>query len=164
MLDEIGRGTSTYDGISVAQAVIEHLHNHPRLRAKTIFATHYHELTAVAGVLPRVHNFNVAVAEQEGRVVFLRRIVAGPADRSYGVHVAELAGLPSTVIRRAHDLLVELERQAARKGTLPHEAQLSLFPPDEHPAAARLRGLDLDQLSPLEALNTLYELQNISKP
>ena len=164
VLDEIGRGTSTYDGISVAQAVIEHLHNHPRLRAKTIFATHYHELTAVAGVLPRVHNFNVAVAEQEGRVVFLRRIVAGPADRSYGVHVAELAGLPSTVIRRAHDLLVELERQAARNGTLPHETQLSLFPPDEHPAAARLRGLDLDQLSPLEALNTLYELQNISKP
>jgi DNA mismatch repair protein MutS len=163
VLDEIGRGTSTYDGISVARAVIEHVHNHPRLRAKTVFATHYHELTAVADVLPRVHNHNVAVVEQEGKVVFLRRIVDGAADRSYGVHVAELAGLPPTVIRRAHELLGELEQRAAWNGATPPPTQLSLLPPSEHPLAERLRALDLDQLSPLDALTALYELQRLSR-
>ncbi len=162
ILDEIGRGTSTYDGISVARAAIEHLHNHPRLRSKTIFATHYHELTAVAEVLPRVRNFNVVVSEQEGRIVFLRRIVEGPADRSYGVHVAELAGLPPTLIRRAHALLTDLEQQAARNGQTSSAAQLSLLPPAEHPLAQRVRDLQLDELSPLDALNTLYELQRLA--
>ena len=159
ILDEIGRGTSTYDGISVAQAVVEHLHHHPRLRAKTIFATHYHELTAVADTLPRVHNANVAVAEQGERVVFLRRIVDGPADRSYGVQVAQLAGLPPAVIRRAREILVELERLAAGTKAVPG-IQLTLLTPEEHPVVKRLRDLDPEQLSPLDALGLLYELRN----
>jgi len=159
ILDEIGRGTSTYDGISVAQAVVEHLHHHPRLRAKTIFATHYHELTAVADLLPRVHNANVAVAEQGERVLFLRRIVDGPADRSYGVQVAQLAGLPSPVIRRAREILVELERLAAGGKAAP-SVQLTLLTPEEHPVVKRLRELDPEQLSPLDALSLIYELRN----
>ncbi|MDE2990191.1 MAG: DNA mismatch repair protein MutS [Chloroflexota bacterium] len=159
ILDEIGRGTSTYDGISVAQAVVEHLHHHPRLRAKTIFATHYHELTAVAEMLPRVHNANVAVAEQGERVLFLRRIVDGPADRSYGVQVAQLAGLPPPVIRRAREILVELERLAAGGKAAP-SVQLTLLTPEEHPVVKRLRELDPEQLSPLDALSLLYELRN----
>ena len=159
ILDEIGRGTSTYDGISVAQAVVEHLHHHPRLRAKTIFATHYHELTAVADMLPRVHNANVAVAEQGERVLFLRRIVDGPADRSYGVQVAQLAGLPPPVIRRAREILVELERLSAGGKAAP-SVQLALLTPEEHPVVKRLRDLDPEQLSPLDALSLLYELRN----
>ncbi len=159
ILDEIGRGTSTYDGISVAQAVVEHLHHHPRLRAKTIFATHYHELTAVADMLPRVHNANVAVAEQGERVVFLRRIVDGPADRSYGVQVAQLAGLPPAVIRRAREILVELERLATGAKAVPN-VQLTLLTPEEHPVVKRLRDLDPEQLSPLDALSLVYELRN----
>ena len=158
ILDEIGRGTSTYDGISVAQAVVEHLHHHPRLRAKTIFATHYHELTAVAATLPRVHNANVAVAERGEQVVFLRRIVDGPADRSYGVQVAQLAGLPPAVIRRAREILDELERLAAGNKSAP-SVQLTLLTPEEHPVVAQLRALDPEQLSPLDALSLLYELR-----
>ena len=156
VLDEIGRGTSTYDGISVARAVIEHLHNHPRLRARTIFATHYHELTAVADLLPRVHNLNAVAIEQDGQVVFLRRITPGAADRSFGVHVAEMAGLPSTIIRRAAAILSDLESQTNGRAAL---TQLSLLPPPEHPVLDDLRALDLEQLAPLDALTALYELQ-----
>ena len=156
VLDEIGRGTSTYDGISVARAVIEHLHNHPRLRARTIFATHYHELTAVADLLPRVHNLNAVAIEQDGQVVFLRRITPGSADRSFGVHVAEMAGLPSTIIRRAAAILSDLESQTNGRAAL---TQLSLLPPPEHPVLDDLRALDLEQLAPLDALTALYELQ-----
>ena len=137
ILDEIGRGTSTYDGMAIARAVVEYLHNRPGLQAKTLFATHYHELTDLAAHLPRVRNFNVAVAEEQGRIVFLRRIVPGGADRSYGVHVAELAGLPKAVVQRAREVLLELETErtrrpgAARASASP---QLSLFaatPPDD---------------------------------
>ena len=157
VLDEIGRGTSTYDGIAVARSVIEHLHHHPRLRAQTIFATHYHELTAVADVLPRVCNANVAVAERGEQVVFLRRIIDGPADRSYGVHVARLAGLPPSVIRRARDLLAAFEQEApAGSRTIP--AQLPMLPPEDHPVVTHLRTIDPEQLSPLDALSKLYEL------
>ncbi len=156
VLDEIGRGTSTYDGISVARAVIEHLHNHPRLRARTIFATHYHELTAVADLLPRVHNLNASAIEQDGQVVFLRRITPGAADRSFGVHVAEMAGLPSTIIRRAAAILSDLETQSNGR---PTPLQMSLLPPPEHPVLDDLRSLDLEQLAPLDALTALYELQ-----
>ena len=161
VLDEIGRGTSTYDGISVARALIEHLHNHPRLRAKTIFATHYHELTAVADSLPRVHNLNMAATEQDGHVVFLRRVVPGSADRSFGVHVAEMAGLPPTIIRRAAHILRELE-----EGSLPSTktSQLDFLEHTDHPVLELLRTLDLDELTPLEALNTLYELQRNLDP
>ncbi|MDQ7030053.1 MAG: hypothetical protein Q9O62_09895 [Ardenticatenia bacterium] len=135
VLDEIGRGTSTYDGISIAWAVVEHIHNHPRLRSRTLFATHYHELTELARRLPRVRNYNVAVAEEGGDVVFLHKIVPGAADRSYGIHVAALAGLPRSVVRRAQEILAELEaearapqgRQARVRHLVAGAQQLSLF-------------------------------------
>jgi DNA mismatch repair protein MutS len=162
VLDEIGRGTSTYDGISIAWAVVEYIHNHPRLRAKTLFATHYHELTELAEVLPRVRNYNVAVAEEGDKVVFLRKVVPGGADRSYGIHVAQLAGLPKAVTRRAEDILAELERTASRSpAAVPDEEaeQLALFAVGTHPILAQVRELDLTTMTPLEALNKLYELQ-----
>ncbi|MBM2832735.1 MAG: mutS, partial [Dehalococcoidia bacterium] len=119
ILDEIGRGTSTYDGLSIARAVAEYIHNHPRLGAKTLFATHYHELVELAGYLPRVRNFNVAVTEEEGKVIFLRKVIPGGADRSYGIHVAQLAGLPRSVIRRAEEVLVELEGDSRARHAVP---------------------------------------------
>ena len=114
ILDEIGRGTSTYDGVSIAWAVIEYIHNHPLLRAKTLFATHYHELTQLADLLPGVRNYNVGVTEAGGKVVFLHRIIAGGADKSYGIHVAQLAGLPGPVIQRANEIMGELERSSGK--------------------------------------------------
>jgi len=168
ILDEIGRGTSTYDGISIAWAVVEYIHNHPRLRAKTLFATHYHELTELADLLPRVRNYNVAVAEDGDRVVFLRKIVPGGADRSYGIHVAGLAGLPRVVIRRAEEILEELERGASRvPGRLGQDTQaqqLLLFRTVSHPVLEQLKELDLTTMTPLEALNTLYRLQQDLQP
>ena len=170
ILDEIGRGTSTYDGLAIARAVVEYIHNHPRLGSKTLFATHYHELTELAKVLPRVRNFNVAVAEEGDRVVFLRKIVPGGADRSYGIHVAQLAGLPRSVIHRAEEVLESLEKDEkgrGRKERMRQEmasSQLGLFPaPAESPALKELASLDVDSLSPLEALTKLYELQQAAK-
>ena len=168
ILDEIGRGTSTYDGMAIARAVVEYLHNRPGMAAKTLFATHYHELTELAGHLPRVRNYNVAVAEEQGRIVFLRRIVAGGADRSYGVHVAELAGLPKAVVQRAREVLLELESEsdgAGRRGRGPAAPQLSLFastPPDDG-LRRELAELDVDSLTPLEAMTRLYELRERAK-
>ncbi len=153
VLDEIGRGTSTYDGVSIAKSVVEFLHNHPRIRAKTIFATHYHELTTLAERLPRVANYNVSVAEQGGKVIFLHKIVPGASDRSYGIHVARLAGLPDAVTRRAEEILSQLEAENGRQ--LP--SQMSLLPPDRHPVLEQIEALDLEDISPLEALNKLYE-------
>jgi DNA mismatch repair protein MutS len=160
ILDEIGRGTSTYDGLSIAWAMVEFIHNHPRLRARTLFATHYHELIRLAELLPAVRNYNVAVSEEGGRVVFLHKIVPGGADKSYGVHVAELAGLPRPVIVRAGEILAQLEAEAADgRGATPSSAwQLRLFA-DESPLIEELRGLDIASLSPLEALNKLFEWQ-----
>ena len=166
ILDEIGRGTSTYDGLSIARSVIEHLHNDPRLGCKTLFATHYHELTELAHTLPGVRNFSVAVVEEEGRVVFLHRIVAGGADRSYGVHVAQLAGLPRAVVNRAWEVLEELERPGsnrkspAKRGSKSESAarQMHLFQPDQ-PLTDAVMNLDIPNLTPLEAINKLYELQ-----
>ena len=162
VLDEIGRGTSTYDGMSIARAVIEHLHNDPRLGCKTLFATHYHELTQLAASLPGVRNFSVAVAEEGNDVVFLHRIVPGGADKSYGVHVARLAGLPLGVVNRAWEVLTDLETQgdSGRRNT-PRggpSQQLSLFAPGSALADA-VRALDVPNMTPLEALNKLYELQ-----
>jgi DNA mismatch repair protein MutS len=160
ILDEIGRGTSTYDGVSIAWAVVEHIHNHPGLRGRTLFATHYHELTRLAGLLPGVRNYNVAVVDEGGRLVFLHKIVPGGADRSYGIHVGELAGLPLPVIRRAQEILVELEREAGQPragGARPAE-QLS-FLAERHPVIRELKGLDINALTPLDALNKLYEWQ-----
>ena len=162
ILDEVGRGTSTYDGLSIAWAVVEYLHNNPDMRARTLFATHYHELTELAERLPRIRNYNVAVAEEGDDVVFLHRIVPGGADRSYGIHVAQLAGLPRAVIHRAAEILADLERDAHAPGAprptedQPH--QLAIFAA-EHPVVAALRETDVNQLTPLDAINLLYQLQ-----
>jgi DNA mismatch repair protein MutS len=160
VLDEIGRGTSTYDGLSIAWAVIEFIHNHPRLRARTLFATHFHELTQLSDLLPGVMNYNVAVSESGGQVVFLHKIVPGGADRSYGIHVAQLAGLPQTVIQRASEILKELESSSgtAMKIEAASPMQMALFP-ETNPILEDLKELDINALSPIEALNKLYEWQ-----
>lgn len=161
VLDEIGRGTSTYDGVSIAWAIVEYLHNHPDLRSKTLFATHYHELTQLSDLLPGVRNYNVAVSEADGEVVFLYTIVPGGADRSYGIHVAQLAGIPSTVIQRADEIMRQLEATSGRTieidPNLPQ--QLNLFP-ETNPLLDELNELDLNALSPIEAINRLYEWKN----
>jgi len=161
VLDEVGRGTSTYDGISIAWAVVEHIHNHPRLRCKTLFATHYHELTQLVDLLPRVRNYNVAVAEEKGKVVFLRRIVPGGADRSYGIHVAQLAGLPKPVIHRAEEILQELQQEARAPGSVRRTIEVRQLPlfAVSHPALEELQRLDVSAMTPLEAISKLYELQ-----
>ena len=166
IFDELGRGTSTYDGLSIAWAVIEYIHNHPRLRARTLFATHYHELTELAERLPHVVNYNVAVAEEGDNVVFLHRIIPGAADRSYGIHVAQLAGLPRPIIHRAEEILQELETQGSEPASMsagPAQAvQLTLFG-GLSPVEETLKKLDINALSPLEALNKLYELQQMAR-
>ncbi len=168
VLDEVGRGTSTYDGLAIARAVIEYLHHRPGGTPLTLFATHYHELTALARTLPRVANRSVAVREEAGEVVFLHRIVDGGADRSYGVHVAALAGLPRAVVARARELLAELEHgvPATAATVTDGEAvaadageQLSLAAAEGAALLADLAALEPDALSPLEALQRLYELR-----
>jgi DNA mismatch repair protein MutS len=160
VLDEIGRGTSTYDGVSIAWAVVEYLHNHPQLRPRTLFATHYHELTQMAEILPGVSNYNVAVSEADGRVVFLHTIIPGGADRSYGIHVGQLAGLPGPVVQRAQEILRQLESSSGKAVRMhPQPAlQLALFP-ETNPLLQELDGIDLNVLSPIEALTKLYEWQ-----
>jgi DNA mismatch repair protein MutS len=161
VLDEIGRGTSTYDGVSIAWAVVEYIHNHPRIRARTLFATHYHELTNLSEILPGVRNYNIAVSEEGGEVVFLHKILPGGADKSYGIHVAELAGLPRAVINRAQEILNLFERESrevqSRERFPAH--QLELFP-TTHPLLEELEKIDVASLTPLEAINRLYEWQN----
>jgi len=165
ILDEIGRGTSTYDGLSIARSVIEHIHNDPRLGCKTLFATHYHELTRLAASLPGVRNCSVAVTEEGNRVVFLHKIVPGGADKSYGVHVAQLAGLPQGVVNRAWEVLADLESQSINGGgskmRVPNREpaqQIALFN-DGGKLRVLLKDLDISNLTPLEAINKLYELQ-----
>jgi DNA mismatch repair protein MutS len=160
ILDEIGRGTSTYDGVSIAWAMVEYVHNHPQLRAKTLFATHYHELTQLADLLPGVRNYNVAVAEADNKVVFLHKIVPGGADRSYGIHVAQLAGLPGPVVQRANEIMAQLEKTSGHAVKInPHVAQQVALFPETNPLLDELRGLDINGLSPIEALNKLFEWQ-----
>ena len=165
ILDEIGRGTSTYDGLSIARAVVEHLHNNPQVSCKTLFATHYHELTELAATLPGVRNYRVAVSEEDGRIAFLHRIVPGGADRSYGVHVAMLAGMPPSVVNRAQELLTDLEqgegvgRGKKRRAASSPQLTLPLFAPENDGVSDALRQLDIANLTPLEAINKLYELQ-----
>ncbi len=170
ILDEIGRGTSTYDGLAIARAVVEYLHNNARCGAKTLFATHYHELIELARILPRVRAYNVAVTEEQGEVVFLRKIVPGGADKSYGIHVAQLAGIPRQVVRRAEEVLEELERKGDARGrrkamrdlgppVMPQALQLTLFAAEPDPLVEELKALAVDEMTPLEALTTLYELQ-----
>jgi DNA mismatch repair protein MutS len=157
ILDEIGRGTSTYDGVSIAWAVIEYLHNHPEKRAKTLFATHYHELTELPDLLPGIRNYKVAVSESAGKVVFLYKITAGGADKSYGIHVAQIAGMPPTVIIRAEEILHKLEKTSGKAVSLDLERpqQMALFP-QTNPLLRDLAGLDMNELSPIEALNLLF--------
>ena len=164
ILDEIGRGTSTYDGLAIARAVIEFIHNNPRLNCRTLFATHYHELTELPNILPRSANFNVAVAEQGDEVVFLHRVLPGGADQSYGVHVAQLAGMPRSVVDRARELLFQLEEGGSDFSLLkpaPQHQQLSFFDTPENPVLGALRSMEVDGLSPLEALTKLYELKRM---
>jgi DNA mismatch repair protein MutS len=155
LLDEIGRGTSTYDGLSIAWAVTEHLHDRAGGRPRTLFATHYHELTALPERLSRAVNLTVLVKEWNGKVVFLRRIVEGAADRSYGIHVAELAGLPGPVVDRAREILHALEAgRFATAGEAP-SGQLTLFEPADGELLAELRTLEPEAMTPLEAISLL---------
>jgi DNA mismatch repair protein MutS len=168
ILDEIGRGTSTYDGMSLAWAVVEHLHDQVGCRA--LFATHYHELTALAETLPGVRNFNVAVREWQDQIVFLHKIVEGAADKSYGIHVARLAGVPRPVIERGKQILAQLENDtlaadgraklARAKRITTSDLQLTLFAADEHPLLDEIRRLDLNDTTPLDALARLHEWQS----
>jgi DNA mismatch repair protein MutS len=174
LLDEIGRGTSTWDGLAIARAIVEYLHNASRLGCRTLFATHFHELTALADHLPGVCCVRMDVLEEGDRVVFLHRVVPGAADRSYGIHVAEIAGMPRALTRRAQEILAELERGPAAEtargrrramSSPPPESvsmQLTLFAPPS-PALAALKTLDVEALSPLEALTKLYELQQLAQ-
>ena len=158
ILDEIGRGTSTYDGVSIAWAMVEFIHSHPDLKAYTLFATHYHELTQLADLLPGVRNYNVAVSESDGNVVFLHKIIPGGADRSYGIHVAQIAGLPKPVIQRANEILQQLEKTSGStlKQTKVTKQQLTLFP-ENNPMMEAFKYLDINSLTPIEALNMLYD-------
>jgi len=165
LLDEVGRGTATYDGLAIAWAAVEYLH--ARTRAKTLFATHYFELTELANLLSGVKNYRVSVKETGGGIVFLRKVEPGAADRSYGIEVAKLAGLPNEVIERAREVLAEhenAERQltgllAADESSVAPPAQLTIFTPISQPVLDRLREVDLNRLTPLEALNLLAELK-----
>lgn len=163
ILDEIGRGTSTYDGLSIARAVIEYLHNHPRLQAKTLVATHYHELTELGQILPRVKNFHVSVAEEQSQITFLRQIVPGRATKSYGVQVARLAGLPRPVIHRAQELLVQYEAEEASltsyRRVAESRAEYHAMPGSPQLIVTDLLDLDIDSMTPVEALTKLYELK-----
>ncbi|MCD6452591.1 MAG: DNA mismatch repair protein MutS [Acidobacteria bacterium] len=172
VLDEIGRGTSTFDGVSIAWAVAEFLHHHPRIGAKTLFATHYHELADLALTLPGIKNFNVAVKEWKGNLVFLRKVVEGASDKSYGIQVAKLAGLPRSVIARAEEILTNLERDeftpqgepklAARRSERKKKEgkeQLSLFDDFGHPIVEELKKVDVDRLTPIDALNLIHRLK-----
>ena len=162
ILDEVGRGTSTYDGVSIAWAMVEHIHNHPDLRAKTLFATHYHELTQLSELLPGVRNYNVAVSEADAKVVFLHKIIPGGADKSYGIHVAQLAGLPRSVVARASEIMSELEKSSGTAVRIDPRAaeQVTLFP-ETNPLLDELEKLDMNSLSPIEALNRLFEWQKV---
>ena len=165
LLDEVGRGTSTFDGLSVAWAVTEYIHNNPKISAKTLFATHYHELTELAKSLPRVKNYQVSVKQWENEIIFLRKIVAGGCDDSYGIHVARLAGIPPQVLKSAKKILAQLEagELSSSKPTgiapQPVSYQLSIFSPKDSLITEELGKLDLDKLTPIEALNKLNELK-----
>ncbi|MFT5195264.1 MAG: DNA mismatch repair protein MutS [Cellvibrionaceae bacterium] len=160
ILDEIGRGTSTYDGLSIAWAIIEYLHNHPRLKPRTLFATHYHELTGLADLLPHVVNYNIAVAEEGENIVFLHELVRGWAERSFGIHVAQLAGMPRDVVQRAKEILKDLEEHAVTTSVEPSHlkpAQQAALFPEASPILDELNELDITTMTPLEAINKLYE-------
>ena len=159
ILDEIGRGTSTFDGMSIARAVIEYIHH--KIKACTMFATHYHELIDLADAYPTIRNYSIAVKERGSDVVFLRRIVAGGTDKSYGIHVAKLAGLPKAVIENAQNILERLEKEKGVAPPVPAAPkeecmQMSMF---ASPIVDDLLKIDIHAITPIEALNELYKLQ-----
>ncbi|MCR5496521.1 MAG: DNA mismatch repair protein MutS [Paludibacteraceae bacterium] len=173
LFDELGRGTSTYDGISIAWSIVEYIHEHPKAKAKTLFATHYHELNEMEKLFPRIKNYNVSVKEVDGKVIFLRKLVRGSSEHSFGIHVAKLAGLPNKVVNRANEILEQLEvgnskspisdgSKPARKK--PEAVQLSLFQLDDPILEAvrdEINHLDINNLTPIEALNKLNEIKKI---
>ena len=177
LFDELGRGTSTYDGISIAWAIVEYLHEHPRAQARTLFATHYHELNEMEKSFPRIRNFNVSVKEVDGKIIFLRKLEPGGSEHSFGIHVAEIAGMPRSIVKRANVILKELETDNAQVGGVGKAAverldqsregvQLSFFQLDD-PVLTQIRdeilGLDVDNLTPVEALNKLNDIKKILK-
>ena len=165
ILDEIGRGTSTFDGMSIARAVLEYCADKKKLGAKTLFATHYHELTVMEDLLDGVKNYNIAVKKRGDDITFLRRIVPGGADDSYGIEVAKLAGVPNTIIGRAKEILAELESGRAetvvKKSNPDEDAQLSILGVAQSPVIDKIKNVDLNTLTPIEAMNLLYELKNM---
>jgi DNA mismatch repair protein MutS len=172
-MDEIGRGTSTFDGLSIAWAVTEDLVNHAGRGVKTIFATHYHELTELAATFPRIKNFHIAVREWNDSIIFLHKLLPGGTSRSYGIQVAALAGVPPRVVRRAKEILHNIEqgeftdngkpRLAGNADGIGAAGQLNLFAQARHPSRQRLDEIQPDSLSPLEALKLLYELKKLNE-
>jgi DNA mismatch repair protein MutS len=160
LLDEIGRGTSTYDGMSIARAIIEYIHEHKEFRAKTIFATHYHELNDLENMFERVKNYHISVKEVENRVVFLRKLLPGGVAHSFGIHVARMAGMPQEVVKRAERILKQLENKKEKKDDA---IQLSLFQLEEDPLLTSIRDelkeIDINKISPLEAFDILRTLK-----
>jgi DNA mismatch repair protein MutS len=174
IMDEIGRGTSTYDGLSIAWAVAEYLHDVNNIGVKTLFATHYHELTELAHKKSRVKNYNIAVKEWNDEIIFLRKLVEGGTNRSYGIQVARLAGIPVTVVEKAKKILYNIENgEAGLRDALPNTGakaasgstavQMDLFRKPDNLVVNRLKKLDISKLTPLEALNFLNDLQEIAK-
>ena len=166
VFDEIGRGTSTFDGMSIARAVLEHVANPKKLGAKTLFATHYHELTVIENEVECIKNYNIAVKKRGDDITFLRRIVRGPADDSYGIEVAKLAGVPDSVVARAKEILKQIESggmELPRPVSSPDrfesdDGQLSLMPAADNELIRRLKDMDVNTLTPIEALQTLYDI------
>jgi DNA mismatch repair protein MutS len=172
LLDEIGRGTSTYDGVSMAWAIAEHLHNHPSYKAKTLFATHYHELNELTQDFPRIQNFHVSVKEVGNKIIFLRKLLPGGSAHSFGIHVAQLAGMPTSLVLRAHEILQNLEKDHVLEDNIDKlkempkaNYQMSLFgaeiPEGLQKIEDELKGLDVNSLSPIEALLKLNELKRL---
>ena len=177
LFDELGRGTSTYDGISIAWAIVEYLHEHPKAQARTLFATHYHELNEMEKNFKRIKNYNVSVKETGGKVIFLRTLQRGGSEHSFGIHVAEIAGMPKSIVKRANAILKQLEQDNSGVGTVGKPSaeslnqsrsgmQLSFFQLDD-PILCQVRdeilGLDINNLTPVEALNKLNEIKKIVK-
>ena len=175
LFDELGRGTSTYDGISIAWAIVEFLHENPKNRAKTLFATHYHELNEMESSFPKIKNFNVSVKEISNKIVFLRKLVKGGSNHSFGIQVGKMAGLPQSVIKRSSEILKQLENDRNSNGNIQKNVanigneregiQLSFFQLED-PVLLQIRdeiaGLDINSLTPLEALNKLNEIKKIT--
>src|SRR5690349_14874961 len=169
LMDEIGRGTSTYDGVSIAWAIVEYLHNHKDFKAKTLFATHYHELNQLEEDLVRVRNFNVSVKEVGDKIIFMRKLKEGGSEHSFGIHVAQLAGMPNRVVLRANEILHFLERDRHKNQSTPLKdlpppvQQLSLFAPDPrfHEIQSILGAVDINTMSPVEALLKLNEVLSV---